>query len=236
MEMLMHFALFQTRVSEFEDPLEGAYGFKNVVLSDELHEYLETPRDRKIYGYRRNPKPDDPIVEFGPATTEAAIRKARLHTAVTCWYEHDESESYAMWRIYGADSFAVAIETTVGALRSALAASANVAIGGVEYTTLPQKLDTIHELFFHKRPEFATEREIRSVQVFPQVLSGPVHLQALSAQQIDGLLASVIVAPGMRETMRNTLLALIVGLLQGQGLTFDPARFRRSSLDSERLP
>ncbi|HEY8314297.1 MAG TPA: hypothetical protein VIG51_08970 [Candidatus Baltobacteraceae bacterium] len=81
METLMYFALFQTRVSEFEDPLEGAYGFKDAVLPGELHKYLDKPRDTKINAYRRDPRADDPNVEFGPATTEAAIRKARLHTA-----------------------------------------------------------------------------------------------------------------------------------------------------------
>lgn len=232
----MHSALFQTRVSEFDDPMEGAFGYRAIEIADDVIQYLDPPRDRTVYAFRRNPKPDDPIVTIHPLKIEDAIREARAHTCVTCWYEHDANESYAMWRVYGADAFAVAVETTVGALRGALANAGNVVVGGVEYAPLPARVESLHELFFHKRPEFASEREIRSVQVFLDRIPGAVQIHALSPEQLDALLAQVIVAPQMRETMVNTLRALIQGSFNGSGRHFDAARLRRSNMDAEQLP
>jgi hypothetical protein len=141
-----------------------------------------------------------------------------------------------MWRIYGEDAFAVAIETTVGALRAVFGNGTNVAIGGVEYTRLPTHIDFAHELFFHKRPEFESEREVRSVQVFPDRIAGKVQLQAVAPSVMDGLLSGIVAAPGMRGTMYRSLQALVVALLAGQGRVFEAHRFRRSTLDEEQLP
>jgi hypothetical protein len=235
-EMIMNFALFQTRVSEFDDPLEGAYGYREAVIRPDVIQSLDPPQRMTYHIYSRQPRPDDSMVTAHPVTPEDTIREARLRSCVTCWYHHDQTESYAMWRVYGSDSFAVAIETTVGALRNAFSASANAVIGGVEYSPLPSEVNSVHELFFHKRPEFATEREIRSVHVFQERLPGAAVPQRLSAPQMNILLSRIIAAPGMRETMYNSLRSLVAALFEGQGITFNVDRFQRSALDNDQLP
>lgn len=236
MEMLMHSALFQARVTEFDDPLEGAFGYRSVKFSDQVVQYLDPPRDRTYRSFSRVPDPDAPLVEVQPLKVEDVIYEARQHVCVTCWYEHDATESYAMWRVYGADSFAVAVETTVGALRRALSDAPNVVVGGVEYSALPNAINSVQELFFHKRPEFSNEREIRSVALYPERITGPVVIQSLQPEVLDELLGSVIVAPQMRATMVNTLRGIIQGIFRGNDRHFDSNRLRQSSLDAEQLP
>ncbi len=222
----MHSALFQTRADYFEDALEGAFGYRASALSEDLITYLDPPRDRTVHVYRRNPPPGAPAIEIHAVKKEDVIQEARLHAAVTCWYEHDEHESYAMWRVYGNDSFAVAVSTTVGALRACFGGAGNVVIGGVDYTPLPPNINSIPEMFFHKRPEFSYEREIRSVQIFPDRVTGAVQLQTLPIGAMDALLQNVIAAPGMRETSVNTIRGLF-GVIQRTGWPFRRARFRR---------
>lgn len=231
-EMIMTQGLYQTRVSEFEDKLEGAYGFRNCNLSDEVIAYLDPPRIRTARISFDNPRSSGITLE--PVRIEDVIRQARRHTCVTCWYAHEGLESYAMWRVYGSDSFAVAVESTVGALRAAFGILESVRIGSVEYAPLPSRIDNVHELFFHKRKEYHSEREVRSVQVFPQSI-GAVHVQAMGGALLDAILEGVIVAPGMRDTMINSLRMMISATFQANGLHFEPSRVRKSVLDSDLL-
>jgi len=54
-EMIMHFALFQTRVSEFDDPLEGAYGYRATTIHPDIVDFLDPPVAMTYHVFERPP-------------------------------------------------------------------------------------------------------------------------------------------------------------------------------------
>jgi hypothetical protein len=226
LELLMNSALFQTSVRVFEDGAEGAYGYKATRIDDSVPRslLLEPSRYMDASGLRQL-----------PFKTPDVIKAARERTAVTCWFKHSGTESYGMWRIYGRDPFAVAIATSVGALRSILAGQTTTRVGAVAYRPLPAVVQDAHTLFFHKREEYQAEQEIRSIYVSQQPLDGRFLMWPLAPEQLDALLSKIIVAPAMRPTMYDTLLAVVKGKFESLGLAFDSSRMTPSSLDRDVL-
>lgn len=226
LEMCMSNGLFQTRVDALADASEGAYGYKDSEFAIQLPASLGV-KPLAVYG------------ATGPSYVQPRKRDviiaARRHTVVTCWFRHDNNESFGMWRVYGGDEFAVAISTTVGALRAAFSESANVRIASVAYSPMPIHINDAHTLFFHKRKEYIHENEIRSVQVFASPVPERYHLGLLSAEQMDALFATIVAAPGMRPTMFKSLLSLVKAQFASRELSFDDSRLRHSDLDNDLL-
>ena len=77
--------------------------------------------------------------------------------------------------------------------------------------------------------------EVRSVRAFAERIPTPVVPQGLDGRKMNALLANLVAAPGMRTTMFESLRAIVVDAFRTRGLEYDAARFRRSSLDDERL-
>jgi len=227
LEMLVQGALFQTRVDAFADGSEGAYGYASVKLDPSVVQVLNVS-PRRFYD-------SNGVQHFIPAKNAELIREARRHAVVTCWFKHPGYESYAMWRIYGSDDYAVAIATTVGALRDALQRRGEVRVGEVAYEPLPSVIPDIFTLFFHKRHEYKSEQEIRSIQVSLNPVPEPYQMQSLDPLQLDALLNKIVVAPRMRQTMYDTVLQSIQSRFTALGLTFDPGRMQRSSLEQDLL-
>jgi hypothetical protein len=95
-EMLESRTLWFARIDQLEDPLEGAH------------------TDGELAGIRRH---------LEKARAEAIIdvfRSARAGLYVNCW-RSGPTESLAMWDLYGRGSGIVAIKSTVGRLRKAVA-------------------------------------------------------------------------------------------------------------------
>lgn len=223
LSMLTSQALFQTRVDAFKDASEGAYGYKNSDLtpvaaalrltwrtySDDKGDYHEAPEKEEI------------------------IRAARACTAVTCWFRDRGFESFSMWQIYARDHFGVAVVTTVGALKQAFENAENVLIGEVSYEELPTVVADTHKLFFHKRAEYKDECEIRSVNVLQDPITDAHPMISLPPSTMDKLLAKVVAAPGMQNTMFLSLLSILQMQFSALGLTFNSDRLRRSDLDDD---
>ncbi len=170
-----------------------------------------------------------------PPTNEEIIRAARACTAVTCWFRHPGRESFAMWRIYGRDPFAIAISTTYGAVRAVFEDSPAVRIGPISYDHLPPIVDDIHTLFFHKRTEYSDEREVRTIQVFPAPVIERFPMAPVTAEQMNNLLAQLIAAPGMHPTMFTSILNIVKAQFDSMDLPFANDRLRRSDLDDDLL-
>lgn len=223
----MNSALFQIRVDVFKDASEGAYGYKNIQISNRVAAALGVEAPAYFDEGGRHALPFD---------NGELIRAARRQAVLSCWFTtHQGTESFGMWRIYGGDEFAVAIATTVKALRSVFEGNTLAMVGNVNYEPLPRDIDSIHTLFFHKRPEYKEEREIRSVHVLSEATTERSIAQALTPLQLDQLLAHLITAPGMRQTMFDTILATVQTKFRDLKLEFNPSRLRRSALDSELL-
>ena len=118
------------RVDTFEDPLEGTF------TDAEMARFTDFPVL--------------PITPPGPEITRrsalAASEFIRYSSFVNCWRE-GQFESMAMWDTYGRGEGTVAIKTTVGLLRAAIASSPHsVYLGRVEYLKLePGDSRTTHD-------------------------------------------------------------------------------------------
>jgi hypothetical protein len=140
-----------------------------------------------------------------------------------------------MWRVYGRDRVCVAVVTTVGNLRAIFSDEPGAVVGSVVYEQLPKEIADIHTLFFHKRNEYAEEREVRSVNVLAAAARDRYVQKALTAAQLDGLLTEIVSGPGMRETMSDALLQTVQSRFSALGLSFDPERLKKTSLDRDLL-
>lgn len=164
---------------------------------------------------------------------------------LNCWHLSD-TESAAMWSIYGKNEEAVAIQSTVGRFKQALSQSrvqetdtqVDIMIGNVEYGDheswqLPadSSADVYAIPFFFKRPSFAYEEEFRAkidgARVFandddkPDGINVNVDLQTL--------IEEVYVAPGAEQWFKD----LVKSLLEQYGFpNLDPKHTR---LDADPL-
>jgi hypothetical protein len=172
--------LVQTRIDVLHDAAEGAYGFKRIRFAPSLLERLH--------------------FDGAPAGTAEVIRRARTYVSATYWYEFEEQESFGMWNVYGRTGESVAVETTVGALRTVLSREGETRIERMRYEPMEGEVADIHTLFFHKRREFKDEREIRSVQVFSNPMEQPIVDQRLSLDDLSLLMKRIILAPDSRNT------------------------------------
>ncbi len=90
-----------------------------------------------------------------------------LTVGVSCWYVGD-TESHAMWQIFGAGG--VAIESTVEKIKNALSPAAAVQAKIVQYVDYPHRpatgLDPVHVLSF-KRSPYQHEKELRFFVTVP---------------------------------------------------------------------
>lgn len=154
-------ALFFSRVSDLDDPFEGSFPKGQTILD-------------RVLGMLPNSVTQGAQINLSEGLQKAwpAMRKWAL---VSCWHI-SEYESAAMWKLYGAKDAAVAIQSTVGDLRTALGkppslsadwhGSAEFHIGSIEYldySTGRIPTGSFASQYFRKRQSFDHERELRAL-------------------------------------------------------------------------
>lgn len=88
------------------------------------------------------------------------------NTFISCWHKTFD-ENMVMWEIYGRDSNAVAVQTTVDNLKNSIDASKIngycLQMKNVRYQKASEITDVLpyEECFFRKRPHFSFEHEVR---------------------------------------------------------------------------
>jgi len=145
--------------------------------------------------------------------TEEFFRLAdasRLFTFINCWHANPD-ESDAMWKLYSFANEGVAVQSTIGRLRSALeVAPHSILIGSVRYADF-DSLDPHVFLngltpFIFKRSSFEHEREIRALiwMDAPEAdeadsdrvpLEVPVEVSRSVPVDLSGLIQRVVVSP-----------------------------------------
>lgn len=158
-------ALYFARPEAFGDPFEAAIG-------PEKHreEWLEGSRRmfREVLEEARAAGSLDANVAIDDETERLLSdwrqlnRVIPMNTYVSCWHEAD-FESEAMWRLYAKDTTeGIAIRSTCGRLRKAIAGLSGLRIGRVTYRDY--EAGPMHPMlrFFNKRLAFQHEREIRA--------------------------------------------------------------------------
>jgi hypothetical protein len=196
--MLSQQGLYFRRSDAFPDRWEGAIGPASLKpLYDQRLNELMT---EAIGG----PQPDD--VE--PLTPEAKLktasdlvlqmselnRKLRLNTFISCWHEAaDESE--AMWKLYSYDSSeGIAIVTDCRTLKRLIPRKYAVTIGSVQYRDSDFGPSAPLHRFFHKRPAFAHEKEVRLVHIQNDV-EPSADLGLVVPVELRKLIHHIVVSP-----------------------------------------
>lgn len=164
------------RLDTFKDPFEGSLPRRNYVA-----------RKQQIRHILVREGADRPEEEW-EAAMQDVTRRARECAYVSCWHG-GETESLAMWKLYGAPTGSVAIQTTYRKLVEALPQqlchpsrlfdgerwTTDVYMGMVQYLDYGHSDDYIPGgnllyPFMHKRKELDHEKEVRALAFFTEAL------------------------------------------------------------------
>ena len=128
------------------------------------------------------------------------------NTFISCWHKNSD-ENMVMWEIYGGDTNAIAIQTTVDLMFENIDSSRlcgySFLLQPVIYKRPEDVLDRLlyEQCFFRKRPHFAFEKEVR-ISLDTYCRSNPSKVTpygyALSVS-VSALIASVWVHPDSSE-------------------------------------
>lgn len=152
----LHFA----RVDTLDDPYEGALTRLNAIAEEQQIQAISIERNIDVEELRRT-------FTIPPVVGRQAIY-------VNCWHG-GETESAAMWKLYGTAAGSIAIQSTYKKLVDAL--PDDVFMGMVQYKNYHSLEDWIPggnlmHPFIHKRMEFEHEKEVRA---FIWVVSSDSH-------------------------------------------------------------
>lgn len=141
-------ALWLARSDTFRDQREGQF-------PPEMRKAIEE-------AYEKLPKKEDSPIQNADDFQEYLCKNAY----VSCWHKNVD-ENMVMWELYGRDSNSVAIQTTVGKLKSNIS---KIDSGGLEFHLKNVRYSSAEDLegkfnyttpFFIKRPYFSFEQEAR---------------------------------------------------------------------------
>jgi hypothetical protein len=131
-------------------------------------------------------------------------RKTRMTTYINCW-RRGSAESLAMWSLYGSNAGTVAVKTTVGQLRNAVATSAEslflAEVSYVDWNHLTDVEDGI-SLCTRKELSYSHEAEVR----------------LLMLASVDDVFASFGTPPSCIPAFHESYLAIENALPVGRGL------------------
>ncbi len=128
------------------------------------------------------------------------------NTFISCWHKNID-ENMVMWEIYGRDTNAVAVQTTVGRIEESVDPSSlsghSLLLNPVVYERSEdmQGVLAYEECFFRKRPHFAFEEEVRiSLDTYSRAnpTKDTPYGYGLPAF-INGLIESIYVHPDSSE-------------------------------------
>ena len=215
--LLKEESLYMTRADKFEDQFEG-----EVCSLENSDKY-----DEALMDYYSDCLEGKPVSAQLIQNEHYAIQMIRKNSFLSCWFE-GSYESIAMWKLYasGKDSKGVAIKTTVGRLKKALAR--DVEIGRIAYIDYSKEWPNANEALWRKRLSFEYEHEVR-VRVItdgglsltpPEFMSLPVNL--------DELIETVFVSPLAGTWFKD----VVVDILKKYGLN---KKVFHSALDDKAL-
>jgi len=127
---------------------------------------------------------------------------------VCCWHE-GEHESDAMWKLYSASGQGIAVESTIGQLRTSLGNREGLQIDRVRYMDFerdPIEKAHRHYKIFIKRKSFEHEKEVRATVLLPEEGKGtPIGCD------LDVLITCVHVSPLIEPFVKFAIADLCAG-------------------------
>lgn len=173
LSLLEYSSLFFTRLDHFQDPFEGAIGYKRNEASWETKElewrkrWIEASKSKNIC---LSDGELQVLAEQEFNNYRENIKKLRTRNYVSCWHQSDY-ESEAMWKLYTRDSKqGIAIQTTFKRLYQALPPTPQPSFGMVKYINYNEYNNGNSKKSFqpidapwYKRESFAHEKEFRII-------------------------------------------------------------------------
>jgi hypothetical protein len=141
-------ALWLARADTFRDKHEGRF-------PDDMRKTIEK-------AYEKFDDDDSSVVKDADDFQDFL----RKNTFISCWHKNFD-ENMVMWEIYGRDTNALAIQTTVGNMKNSLDSSKlsghSLILKNVTYLRADEISGVLpyEECFFIKRPHFSFEEEVR---------------------------------------------------------------------------
>jgi hypothetical protein len=162
----------------------------------------------------------------GGATFAEYFRKVEIgRQYLNCWHRSD-TESAAMWSIYGKSEEAVSIRSTVGGFKQSLAKArvqeanmqVDIMIGNVDYADhqswqpqVTSSLDVFAIPFFVKRRSFSYEQEFRAkvdgADVFANDPNKPFGINV--DVDLQALIEKIYVAPGANQSFKELVTSVL---------------------------
>ena len=234
--MLTSGELYFSKVDLLGDPYECAMPWENVKRwkqnrFDEIEEQIkqlppnlsQKDREERIANIRAYLEP----TEARRLDNWSALMQ---YTYVNCWHIN-ECESAAMWSLYLRGAEGVAIRSSIGKLKQAVANDQReTCIGKVSYIDYQKDFIPVTNGFYpavHKRNSFAHENEVRAVFLDPMQIRGkhePTKPGVRIASDMDALIDCVLLAPTSKPFVTETV-SSIVGKY-----AFDSSKVVRSEL------
>jgi hypothetical protein len=200
--MLQRGALYFSRSDLMGDPFEGHYSKvtalgENSFVAAQMTDPVFAEMGEAVH--RRN---------FRKIISD--VKKEKLNLFVTCWHMN-ESESWAMWKLYASQDEAICIQSTFNALRQLLPDKAF--LGTVKYIDYDTEYISVTDAFqniVHKRKSFEHERELRAVLWKP--ISDDIELAGDSGMivpiDLNGLIHNVFISPSANSILDEVVRGL----------------------------
>ncbi|MFT5754168.1 MAG: hypothetical protein ACI9FW_000286 [Flavobacterium sp.] len=205
LDMLMSKRLFMSRSDKFEDQYEGTF-------SEPTYEEI-----KKIAA--NNPE----FLDYYKSHREKVV--------ISSWHIN-EYESFAMWQIFTKNNEGLAIQSTIGRIKKALATERKTVqhIGQVNYIDYKKELIPFDDAFFpflFKRKSFQYEREVR---IISDVSSDNIIINDGLKIDVDinQLIERIYIHPKSENWYKNLVIELVEKL--GFGFTIE-----KSDLESDIL-
>ena len=181
-------AIWLARADTFKDGYEGRF-------PDQMRAWIEK-------AYESFPDNEPSPVKDADDFQDYLLK----NTFVSCWHKNID-ENMVMWEIYGRDTNAVALQTTVGRMKDSINSSGlsghSLLLKPVVYerSESVQGVLPYEECFFRKRPHFAFEDEVRiSLDTYSRIspVKDTPYGYGLPAS-INGLVENIFVHPDSSE-------------------------------------
>lgn len=190
-------AIWLARADTFRDKHEGRF-------PDEMRGLIE-----KAYESFRA---DDPSPIKDAEDFQDYLLK---NTFISCWHKNID-ENMAMWEIYGRDTNAIAVQTTVSRIRNGTDSSGLNGHSLLFKPVVYQKAEDVpgvlsyEDCFFRKRPHFAFEQEVRiSLDTYSRAT--PTKNTPYGHQlrcSIDKLIESIYIHPDSAKWFQDVVVSI----------------------------
>lgn len=204
--------------TQFSDPYEGTLPRSHIDAEAKIIQSLLDPclALRNQLAAQAVPAGAEDLCRRALQALDAAVDRMRYTThkvtaskfGVSCWHE-SEHESDAMWKLYSASGQGIAIESTIGQLRTCFGNREGLLIDRVRYMDFdrdPIEKGYKHYKLFIKRKSFECEREVRATILLPEEGKGvPIRCD------LSVLITCVHVSPLVEVFVKDAIEALCAG-------------------------